>query len=116
MRIADMIDPGAAAEERRTVDDPCELDEAQLSPQDVLLLQACLRFVLKHQRDPSVSARLQQLADTLELRTSACGGKTPRDTPRSVHLPPGGLASVHDATPTTHPLNPTSPYRRDQVR
>jgi hypothetical protein len=47
------------------VDDPHELDEAQLSPQDVLLLQACLRFVLKHQPDPSVVARLQQLADTL---------------------------------------------------
>jgi hypothetical protein len=31
----------------------------------VLLLQACLRFVLKHQQDPSVSARLQQLFDTL---------------------------------------------------
>jgi hypothetical protein len=54
-----------AAVESRAVDDPCELDEAQLSPQDVLLLQACLRFVLKHQQDPSVSARLQELADTL---------------------------------------------------
>jgi hypothetical protein len=59
------IDPGAAVAERRVVDDPCELEEAQLSLQDVLLLQACLRFVLKHQQDPSVSARLQQLADTL---------------------------------------------------
>ena len=29
------------------------------------LLQACLRFVLKHQQDPNVSARLQELADTL---------------------------------------------------
>ena len=59
------IDPVAAADRRRAVDDPCELDEAQLSPQDVLLLQACLRFVLKHQQDTGVSARLEQLADTL---------------------------------------------------
>lgn len=59
------IQPCAEAEEPRPVDDPHELDEAQLSPQDVLLLQACLRFVLKHQQDPSLSARLQQLADTL---------------------------------------------------
>jgi hypothetical protein len=59
------IDPVAAADGRRAVDDPCELDEAQLSPQDVLLLQACLRFVLKHQQDPGVSTRLQELADTL---------------------------------------------------
>jgi hypothetical protein len=59
------IDPGAAAEGPRAVEDPDELDQAQLSPQDVLLLQACLRFLLKHQQDPSVSARLQQLADTL---------------------------------------------------
>ena len=59
------IDPFAVADRRRAVDDPCELDEAQLSPQDVLLLQACLRFVLKHQQDPGVSARLRELADTL---------------------------------------------------
>jgi hypothetical protein len=59
------IDPVAAADGCRAVDDPCELDESQLSPQDVLLLQACLRFVLKHQQDPGVSARLQELADTL---------------------------------------------------
>ena len=59
------IDPVTAADGRRAVDDPCELHEAQLSPQDVLLLQACLRFVLKHQQDPRVSARLQELADTL---------------------------------------------------
>jgi hypothetical protein len=59
------IDPVAAPDVRRAVDDPCELGEAQLSPQDVLLVQACLRFVLKHQQDPGVSARLQELADTL---------------------------------------------------
>ena len=59
------IDLGAAVGERPVVDDPGELEEAQLSPQDVLLLQACLRFVLKHQQDPNVSARLQELADTL---------------------------------------------------
>jgi hypothetical protein len=59
------IDPVAAADRRHALDDPCELEEAQLSPQDVLLLQACLRFVLKHQQDPSVSARLRELADTL---------------------------------------------------
>jgi hypothetical protein len=59
------IDPIAAAERRHVLDDPGELEEAQLSPQDVLLLQACLRFVLKHQQDPGVSARLQELADTL---------------------------------------------------
>ncbi len=59
------IDPVAAADGRRAVDDPCELDEAQLSPQDVLLRQACLRVVLKHQQDPRVSARLQELADPL---------------------------------------------------
>ena len=47
------VDPDAAASERRAMGDPCELDEAQLSPQDVLLLQACLRFVLKHQRIPA---------------------------------------------------------------
>jgi len=47
------------------MDDPCDLEEAQLSPQDVLLLQACLRFVLTHQQDPRVSARLQELADPL---------------------------------------------------
>jgi hypothetical protein len=58
-------DPGAAAGHHPAVDHPSEVDETQLSPQDVLLLQACLRFVLKHQQDPSVSARLQQLADTL---------------------------------------------------
>ena len=55
----------APADGRRMMDDPCDLEEAQLSPQDVLLLQACLRFVLKHQQDPRVSARLQELADTL---------------------------------------------------
>ncbi len=59
------IDPGATDGNHRTVGDPCEMEEAQLSRQDVLLLQACLRFVLKHQQDPGVSARLQQLADTL---------------------------------------------------
>ena len=59
------IDPVAAADGRRAMDDSCELEEAQLSPQDVLLLQACLRFVLKHQQDPNVSGRLQELADTL---------------------------------------------------
>jgi hypothetical protein len=59
------IDPGAAAGDRPGTDDPSELEEAQLSAQDLLLLQACLSFVLKHQQDPSVSARLQQLFDTL---------------------------------------------------
>jgi hypothetical protein len=59
------VDLVAAADGPRAVDDPCKLEEAQLSPQDVLLLQACLRFVLKHQQDPGVSARLQELADTL---------------------------------------------------
>jgi hypothetical protein len=59
------IDPGAAAGNRPATDHPSEFEETQLSAQDVLLLQACLRFVLKHHRDPSVSARLQQLAETL---------------------------------------------------
>ena len=59
------IDLVAPADGRWMMDDPCDLEEAQLSPQDVLLLQACLRFVLKHQQDPNVSARLQELADTL---------------------------------------------------
>lgn len=59
------LDAVAGADGRCAMDDPCELEEAQLCPQDVLLLQACLRFVLKHQQDPNVSARLQELADTL---------------------------------------------------
>jgi hypothetical protein len=42
-----------------------EIDEPRLSQQDLVLLQACLQFVLKHQQDPGVSARLKQLADTL---------------------------------------------------
>jgi hypothetical protein len=43
------IDPVAAADGRSAMDDLCELEDAQPSPQDLLLLQACLRFVLKHQ-------------------------------------------------------------------
>jgi hypothetical protein len=59
------IDPGAAGGGHSAVDDPSEGEESQLSAQDVLLLQACLRFVLKHQQDPAVTTRLQQLADKL---------------------------------------------------
>ena len=59
------LDPGAADGGHSAVDDPSEVEETQLSAQDVLLLQACLRFVLKHQQDPDVSARLRQLADKL---------------------------------------------------
>ena len=51
--------------------DPSELQEIQLSAQDEFLLQACLWSVLKHQRDPSVSARLHQLAERWRVsRTS----------------------------------------------
>jgi hypothetical protein len=58
-------DPADDARSGHALKDVSAIEEAQLSAQDVLLLQACLRFVLKHQQDPGVRARLQQLADTL---------------------------------------------------